>query len=107
MGKIAEADWHKVKMIAGKIIPAMATTTAMATGLVSAELLKLVTLKSRKVDDFKNAFANLALPLWVMSEPLPPAKTTSKDNDPVTMAPVRAKPDGFTSWDKVEVSIGD
>merc|ERR1712194_306364 len=78
-----------------------------ATGLVSAELLKLVTLKSRKVDDFKNAFVNLALPLWVMSEPLPPAKTTSKDHDPIIMGPVRAKPEGFTSWDKVEISIGD
>merc|ERR1712151_1166878 len=88
-------------------IPAIATTTAMATGLVSAEMLKLVTIKDRTVEDFKNAFVNLALPLWVMSEPLPPAKTVSKDNDPIIMGPVRAKPEGFTSWDKVEINIGD
>merc|ERR1711920_33555 len=105
--KIPEVDFFKVKMIAGKIIPAIATTTAMTTGLVSAELLKLVTLKDRKVDDFKNAFVNLALPLWVMSEPLPPLQTKSKDHDPIIMGPVRAKPEGFTTWDKVEVNIGD
>mmetsp|Transcript_140086 Transcript_140086/g.349111 ORF Transcript_140086/g.349111 Transcript_140086/m.349111 type:complete len:1038 (+) Transcript_140086:74-3187(+) len=105
--KIPEADFHKVKMTAGKIIPAVATTTAMVTGLVGCELLKVVTLASRKVEDFKNAFVNLALPLWVMSEPLPPLKTTSKDYDPIIMGPVRAKPEGFTSWAKIEVNRGD
>lgn len=105
--RITEVDFHKVKMIAGKIIPAIATTTAMATGLVSAEMMKLVTRKDRPVEDFKNAFVNLALPLWLMSEPLPPLKTQSKDYDPVIMGPVRAKPEGFTTWDKIEVNLGD
>merc|ERR1719311_754730 len=105
--KIHEADDHKVKMIAGKIIPAIATTTAMVTGLVSAELLKIATRSSRKVEDFKNAFVNLALPLWLLSEPLPPVKTMSKEHDPIIMGPVKAKPEGFTTWDKVDVKIGD
>mmetsp|Transcript_100648 Transcript_100648/g.285194 ORF Transcript_100648/g.285194 Transcript_100648/m.285194 type:complete len:1034 (-) Transcript_100648:329-3430(-) len=105
--KIPEADFHKVKMIAGKIIPAIATTTAMTTGLVSAELLKLVNRQSRKVDDFKNAFVNLALPLWVMSEPLPPFQTKSKEYDPVIMGPVRARPEGFSTWDKIVINLGD
>lgn len=104
--KIPEADFHKVKMTAGKIIPAIATTTAMVTGLVSAELLKLIPMKTRQVD-FKNAFVNLALPLWLLSEPLPPLRTQSKEHDPIIQGPVRAKPEGFTSWDKVEVKIGD
>ena len=40
--KIEEASRSKVKMIAGKIIPAIATTTAMVVGAVGFEILKFI-----------------------------------------------------------------
>nr|XP_023929383.1 ubiquitin-activating enzyme E1 1 isoform X1 [Quercus suber] len=68
---IPEVDKLKAKFIAGRIIPAIATTTAMATGLVCLELYKVLD-GGHKLEDYRNTFANLALPLFSMAEPVPP-----------------------------------
>lgn len=68
--KIQEVDSFKVKLIAGKIIPAIATTTAMVVGAVGIEVIKF--LLNKGPEAYKNVTANLALPLFIFNDPLPP-----------------------------------
>ncbi|OMJ81381.1 hypothetical protein SteCoe_18172 [Stentor coeruleus] len=100
--KITEADKQKTKMIAGKIIPAIATTTAMIAGAVAIELYKLHI--HTDIEKFRNTFVNLGVNIIVMSEPQPPLRTKSKDYDPIVMGPIKAYPEGFSTWEKITIN---
>ncbi|EOD41937.1 hypothetical protein EMIHUDRAFT_425780 [Emiliania huxleyi CCMP1516] len=103
---IDEIDKFQAKLKAGRIIPAIATATAMATGFVLLELYKEVA--GKPLDRRRNLFANLALPgpLLSLSEPMACAKIKSGQRwDPDMYMDVDevAYPEGHSLWDQIPV----
>jgi len=102
---IEQATRHKCKMIAGKIIPAIATTTAAITGLVCLELYKLV--QKRPLASFRDCNINIGVNAYQFYEPTP-AKVVKSWVDASTKLEIPAyKEEGFTKWDKLIVKEGD
>ena len=90
--KLTPMDWLSVKIKAGRIVPALATTTATVAGLQTIELIKI--LKNEKLSNMKNAFLNLAVPLLQLTEPQ--KAETIKIHEELSV----------TLWDRWEISLG-
>lgn len=66
--KIEPVDKHKTKGIAGRIIPAIATTTSLVSGLVSMELYKILN-GNTVISKYRSSFINLGIPFIGYNEP--------------------------------------
>ena len=96
---IKSSPRHTVKVTAGRIIPALATTTAMVCGLVDIEFCKLVLgLESQGRDRFLNSNINLAAGSGNF--------TTFSPDPPVALKTGLAHPESFTSWDQITLAFG-
>eukprot|EP00755_Sulcionema_specki_P008398 Sspe_Gene.5899::Locus_1971_Transcript_1_1_Confidence_1.000_Length_3314::g.5899::m.5899/K03178/UBE1, UBA1; ubiquitin-activating enzyme E1 len=101
---IGEVDFLQAKLKAGRIIPAIATATAMATGFVCLEMYKYI--GKLPSTSYRNTFSNLALPLYSRAEPVPCDKVTSGTRfDPEMYMDVDevAVPDPQTIWDTMRI----
>jgi len=87
--KIPTADFQRTKLIAGKIIPAMISTTAVVSGLQCIEMIKV--MMGKPLSAYKNGFINLAIPLFAFSEPIAAPRVTVRDGWT------------WTLWDKIEI----
>lgn len=96
--RIKEENRLETKRIAGKIIPAIATTTALVSGLICLEMYKLLRRDTLSIESFKSSFVNLAIPFFSMAEPVPANFTTIK---------IKGEDWSWSQWDFIDVDIGN
>ena len=89
---IAPVDAMETRKVAGKIVPAMITTTAFVSALSCLELIKVT--QGLPLNRHRNAFINLALPFFAFTAPLPAEE----------FAGVRGET--HTLWDKIDIKEG-
>lgn len=108
--KIKETSRHQCKIIAGKIIAALATTTAMICGLVELEFYKLkLGLQYVQQDSFYNANINLGVSSFQFFQPDAAIRAEEETKyDPVMCMDEKhvPYPPNFTSWDSLIVDCG-
>ena len=90
--KLEPMSWINVKLKAGRIIPALATTTAAVAGLQTLEYIK--TMKECKLEEFRNCFLNLAVPIMNSAEPGAPLSVELTEEVKVNL------------WDRWEIKKG-
>jgi hypothetical protein len=89
--KLEIMDWITVKIKAGRIIPALATTTSSIAGLQAVELVKIA--KNSPIEEYRNSFLNLAIPSLSSSEPGACPKNVIREGLSTTL------------WDRWEISL--
>lgn len=96
---IANSDFHKVKLVAGRIVPAIATTTAAVCGLVMLELFKL--LLGKGTEGFRTRQVGLAVNTYTSFEAQEPKTFASGVEKKVPRAE-DLPPDAFDSAGKIK-----
>ena len=95
-------DRNKTKKIAGKIIPTILTTTASIAGVVSLQFYTFFQTNDPKY--FRDCFFNLCSNYFFFSKPNAPIQMRDSEFDEKIMGPVKAIPEGWNVWDRIDIN---
>lgn len=101
---IDKVDILDIKLISGKIIPALSTTTTVISGFVMIELLKYVNSIYKSVYKPCDINVNLGLNQYILFDSMKPGVTYDKMFSPAYNMKVRTIPYKFNTWNKIKVS---
>lgn len=97
---IEKCDRNMVKFIAGKIIPAISTTTASACGFMMSQIYVLIR-KDFTIQDLRKINFSLSTPFFNIAKPSKPIIFSNKI-DKETKLETKV-PFDFNIWDKIEI----
>jgi len=97
--QIKEVESYEAKIIAGRIIPAISTTTSMIIGALGLEILKWAALKGRESKIYKNYFIDLSAPsIWQFCELDKPNAVCNGDIDQRSKYKIRTIMENQNTW---------
>ena len=99
--RISKSDIQKTKIIAGKIIPAISSTTAAITGFSCMQLYTL--LNSDNINLVKNCYFNTSFNLYQINNPSDVIHMKDEEYNIIFDGPTKAVPKEWTVWDIIEI----
>ena len=90
------------KLISGKIIPSIPTSTSTVGGFVSLQILNLI--QTHDLSILRNSYFNLAVSLVNQLETDKVKYHKENEIDPILNKPIKYIPNGWTVWDKIEIN---
>ena len=98
---INECNRNKTKIISGKIIPTILTSTAAIAGITSLQVYTL--LQTHEINYLRNCFFNLGINYFIFDIPTEPNYKKDQKHDEKMDKPVKVIPDKWSVWDKIEL----
>ena len=95
---LEECDKLKVKLIAGKIIPAVSSTTSAITGFTSSQIYAL--LQTNDINVLKDIRFNIATNTYFI---LNPPEVSGKNDEQGRKGLIIAVPKNYTCWNHIEI----
>ena len=95
------SDEQKTKMIAGKIVPAIASTTATIIGFSCMQIFTLI--NTDDISFVKNCYFNTSFNIYQINNPPDVIHMKDKEYDVIFCGPIKAVPSGWTVWDIIDI----
>ena len=99
---IQPCERNKTKIISGKIIPTILTSTASIAGIASLQVFTL--LQTHDINYIRKCFFNLGRVEFILDIPSKPIYKTDQKINKLISVPTKVIPENSSCWDKIKIN---